>query len=201
MADGVRPELEHRREQYEDYLESLVWLCRKHRAVPLIFDVHTHQVGMTRKALELVRTDMVLFVEHDTPLAGYIPFDRLGEIVMMDDIRVVRFHHEERVPREHKYLMRGPVSYPYEPDRLTFDRTVQWSQRPHLTTTENYRKLLATFSPQANSMIEDGLYGAVANAEWEEFKVGIYKPAGSIRRSLHLDGRGSDSKYPDSFTF
>lgn len=196
MADGVRPELEHRREAYEEYLESLVWLCRKWKAVPLVFGEHQHQANMTRRALELVRTDLMLFVEHDTPLVGEIPWRQIGHFVLNDDFHVVRFHHEQTIPDEHRYMMRGTTTIGKDGQDWRFVPTVQWSQRPHLARTDQYRKWIEKFFPiTSNTMIEDLLHGIVANADWDEFRVAIYAPKGSIQRSIHLDGRGSDSKF------
>lgn len=198
MADGVRPELEHRREAYEEYLESLIWLCRKWKAVPLVFTDHQHQANMTRRALELVRTPLVLFVEHDTPLTGEIPWRQLGYFILNDDFHVVRFHHEQTIPDPHRWLMRGTVTMEKDGQALRFQRTVQWSQRPHLARTERYREWVEKFFPvTSRTMLEDRLHGIVANSEWEEFKIGIYAPRGSIQRSLHLNGREGDSKYEE----
>lgn len=198
LCDGVRSELGHRRESYVEYLEELVWLCRGWRAVPLVFSEHTHQANMTRAALELVRDDLVLFIEHDTPLIGEIPLVRLGELVLGEYFHVIRFHHETAIPREHRYLMGSyDSSHPeYEGGPpLRFLRTTQWSQRPHLARTSRYRDWIAQIPVTRQTMIEDALYGQVASSDWDEYKIGIYHPDGSIQRSVHLDGRGSDSKF------
>lgn len=198
MADGVRPELEHRREAYTEYLERLIWLCRRWPAVPLIFETHQHQANMTRRALDLVRTDLTLYVEHDTPLTGNFPWKQLGYFVLNEDFHVIRFHYETQIPDVHRYLMRGKALLSKDNDQYRFMRTLQWSQRPHLARTQKYREWVDKFFPvTSRTMIEDRLHGIVANSDWEEFKVGIWVPHGSIQRSLHLDGRGSDSKYEE----
>jgi hypothetical protein len=199
MADGVRPELEHRRADYTEYLERLVWLCRRWKAIPLVFEEWQHQANTTRRALQMVRTDLVLYVEHDTPLTGDIPWKQLGHFVLNDDFHVIRFHHERQIPGEHEYMMRGDVTLSKDGQDFRFRRTVQWSQRPHLARTDRYRQWVDKFFPPASrTMIEDRLHGIAANADWDEFRVGIYLPRGSIQRSLHLDGRGSDSKFEET---
>ena len=95
-------------------------------------------------------------------------------------------------------MMQGTLTLDKDGDSYRFMRTVQWSQRPHLARTDQYRLWIDKFFPvTSNTMIEDRLHGIVANADWEEFKVAIYAPKGSIQRSTHLDGRGVDSKYEE----
>jgi hypothetical protein len=198
MADGVRPELEHRREAYTEYLESLVWLCRQWRAVPLLFSEHQHQANMTRRALELVRTDLMLFVEHDTPLVGQIPWTELGHWILNDDFHVIRLHHEKHIPKEHMWLMRGRETLFKNGRDHKFEKTVQWSQRPHLARTDRYREWINQYFPvTSRTMIEDVMHGIVEKAEWEKFHIGIYTPGNDIQRSTHLDGRAGDSKFEE----
>lgn len=202
MADGVRPELEHRRAAYAEYLERLVWLCRKWRAVPLVFPEWQHQANITRRALELVRTELFLYVEHDTPLVGEFPWPQLGYWILNDKFNVIRFHHETEIPKEHYWLMRGNVLIQKNGYDHRFMRTVQWSQRPHLARTVPYRQWIETYFPVlSRTMIEDRMHGIVERSKWEDFRIAIWQPRGSIQRSKHLDGRGSDSKYESTMTW
>ena len=197
MADGIRPEMEHRREAYTEYLERLVWLCRKWRAVPLIFDFQ-HQANMTRRALDLVRTDLILFVEHDTPLTGDIPWGPFGYFILSDTFNLIRFHHEQAIPKEHDWLMRGRKTLYKEGRDHKFTATVQWSQRPHLARTDRYREWIEKFFPVTSRIwIEDRMHGVVERTKWDEFRMAIYTPRNSIQRSLHLDGRQTDPKFDE----
>lgn len=200
LCDGVREELEHRREAYIEYLEELVWLCRSWNAIPVVFEEHQHQANMLRAVLPRIRTDLLLFVEHDTPLDGDIPLGRIGEIILSDAYHLVRFHHEPAIPREHDYLMRGiDTDHIRTEHQPRFMRTVQWSQRPHLARTDQYRKWIDKIPVTQRTMIEDAMHGPVASSDWEVYRVGIWYPPGSIRRSLHLDGREGDSKFEETF--
>lgn len=195
-ADGLRYEHKDRREAYAAYLEELVWACRRWRAVPYFAEKHVWQAELTRRALALVRSDLVLFVEHDTPLVGDIPFAKIGALVLGDYLHTVRFHHETGIPPEHNWLMEASIAFPH--DDLRFVRTRQWSQRPHLMMSDRYRRLLDDhFGPEAYGMIEDRLHGIVETAPWDEYKVAIYRPDGSIKRSTHLDGRAEDPNYAE----
>lgn len=194
--DGIRPEQESYREAYTEYLERLIWLCRRWRAVPLVFEDFQHQANMTRRALEMVRDDLVLFVEHDTPLVGEIPFDALSHFILNEDFHLIRFHHEQAIPREHYYLMKGKALLKHKGGDYRIMATRQWSQRPHLARTQFYRHWIRDSFPITDrTYIEDRIYGVVESQPWDKFKLGIYTPRGSIQRSTHLDGRAGDSKF------
>lgn len=197
MLDGVRDEQRHRMADYEEYKRRVVDLCTFDPAffgvLPLPFDRHTHQAGMARAALDLVQTPLVFYVEHDTWPMGEIPFDRLMRTFDREaGINVVRLHLDHKILPEHEYLMHGEM----EVEDCPLTRTTGWSQRPHLARTDFYRRILRDhFAPDSVCMVEDGLYGYVAEAPWERYGVTIYTPPGNTLRSGSSDGRGVDPKY------
>lgn len=208
MIDGVRGEQEEFRNNYQEYTRRLLWKCNCEweNVTPLFFEEHTHQAGMTRKALELVSTPLILFVEHDTPLTPdrIIPWQSLRKFIEYAGANVIRLHHEALVLDVHRHLMIG------EPEVYSGERfwaTYQWSQRPHLARTEFYRKMLDDYiPPQAKTMIEDAVYGKLESAYrdrgkagWDDWRVWMYYPEGDIKRSYHLDGREGQPKYESTF--
>lgn len=204
MCDGVREEQEKYRDAYERYLRKLVWMCEHEwpMTLPLVFDAHLHQATMTRRALEIVQTPFVLFVEHDTPLVGpEPPWEAFTRAIDSGDVNLIRLHHESQIPDEHRHLMVDRK--PLRTGDVPLLRTAQWSQRPHLASTSFYRDIIRTyFGPNARTMIEDVMHGVVdwqwrerREFGWAEFKLAIYAPDGSIQRSTHTDGRGGDPKY------
>lgn len=206
MCDGIRPEQFHHRGDYYAYLRTLLQLCeRLENVTPIVFDEHLHQAEMLRRTLELVDSEYVMYVEHDTPLEGDIPFDAI--LAEMDNTKLclMRFSHEANILDVHRHLTFEGVQGTFAP----WVRTLQWSQRPHIARTESYRHWLNTcFDPKARTMIEDVMHGITENAAvrsgergWGEFKMGIYHPEGNIRRSYHLDGREGDQKYPMVFAY
>ena len=200
MIDGVRPQQEHYRERYEEYVQRLLWQCNFmwHNVTPMLFETHQHQANMTRAALDHVRTPNILFVEHDTPLVPDRPFDwpEMYGLLGSKTIDMLRFHHEGRIHPEHEHMMLDEI--PVNLDGVWLRRTLQWSQRPHLARTEYYRTILARYFPPDNStMIEDRMH-SVAQTNPEENRVAVYCPSdpdGSIVRSYNLDGRKDDPKY------
>lgn len=200
MIDGVRPEQLERKKDYDEYVTNLLTKYQHDPLVtPLYFDQHTHQVGMTRKALEMVDTPYIQFVEQDTPLMGEIPYSDVLEA--MNDYNLIRFHHEASILEPHKHMMldEKPIG------ELPVVRTVQFSARPHVAKTEFYRWILHEyFKPGFIGFIEDDLYGVVIEeykhhgfAGWEKFKLAIYHPEGEhgTKRSTHTDGRAGDPKF------
>lgn len=202
--DGVREEQEHYRKSYVEYTRRLLWKLNNEwgNATPLLFEEHTHQANMTRKALQLVKTSTILYVEHDTPITPdrIIPFEELINVVQSGKANIIRLHHEALVLEVHKHLMIG------EPEGDLW-ATYQWSQRPHVASTEFYKQMLEDyFPPTYRGMIEDLIYGKLeeayrnqGKAGWNKFKVWMYYPEGDIKRSYHLDGREGDEKYEDTF--
>jgi hypothetical protein len=210
-ADGVRPELEHRRQAYEEYLRALIYTAHhEENMVVLRFDEWRHQALTTAAALEHVVTPLVLFLEHDTPLQGPSPdWDACGYALHDGVADLIRFHHESRVLPEHEHLMIGD---PDEVEGVWLRPTVQWSQRPHLARTLWYRQQLATyFGSRSRTMIEDTMHGVVdyhwrtfGTPGWEQFRLWLYHEPdehGSIQRSGHLDGRGDDPKFPMRYAY
>lgn len=197
VFDGVRPELEHRRADYDEYTRRALWLAntRWTNVVPFVLDEWKHQAVATLMGLDEVRSRHIVFVEHDTPLTGDI--DWAGIVALLDagDLDVVRLHHETAIGAHHAHMMLDAA--PLDDLPVPVVRTYQWSQRPHVAQLGWYRRILAQhFAPEARAMIEDVLHGVVATAwndwgfaGWTRFRLGIYAPEGNIQRSLHLDSR------------
>lgn len=201
--DGVREEQKDYLKNYQEYTRRLLWKINNEwgNSTSLLFEEHSHQAIMTRKALQLVKTSTILFVEHDTPITPdrNIPFEELINVVKSGKANVIRFHHEALVLEVHKHLMIG------EPDGDLW-ATYQWSQRPHVTSTEFYKQMLGSFPPTAKTMIEDRVYGVLESAYrergktgWNDFKVWLYYPEGDIKRSYHMDGREGEPKWEETF--
>lgn len=210
MVDGVRPEQEHRRKDYAEYTRRLLWKSNHEwrNVVPVVFDEHLHQAAMTRECLKMVRTEAILFVEHDTPLFGAeLPWGPMLQALNTGQINLIRLHHEVNVLEPHKHLMLD------ETPRLIMGcpllRTVQYSQRPHLARTDFYRRIIADyFGPDARTMIEDVMHGIVHShwldhneKGWRRFRLAMFAPEGDIKRSTHTDGRGEDPKYGMTFDY
>jgi len=200
MADGVSPDMAHRRPDYDEYLRRLAWVSNLEwdNVVPFLFGTHTHQVGMTRRILDEVRTPLVLFVEHDTPLVGDVDWAGCARAVLSGAANLIRFHHEASVLDPHKHRMVDEV--PRDVEGVPLLRTVQWSQRPHLAATGVYRNWLdAGWWRESDGMIEDRMH-SVLETDWSQhrdparFRLTMYAPEGDIKRSTHLDGRGTDPK-------
>lgn len=215
MADGLRPEHAERAGAYEEYRRRLLWLAgrRWHNVLLLLFDEHLHQSGMLREALPEVRTPLILFVEHDTPLVGPINWPGLVRALRSGRANVIRLHHEDRILPDHLYLMPPPVEE-IDVEGVPLLRTAQWSSRPHLARADFYRDLVDRyFGREARTFIEEVMHGAVDHAwreegegGWSRFRLWIYAPSesgpmGGIKRSTHLDARGGETQAPCVFAY
>lgn len=205
--DGIRPEHAGFRDEYIEYTRRALWRADHQwgNVMPIVHNTHRHQVGITRAALDQVRTPLLLFVEHDTPLVTdeEIDWHTTRHLVMEGIYDLVRFHHEAAIPEPHMHMMLPPMFG-------GFTRTCQWSQRPHLASTAFYHRILSShFSPTAKSFIEDMMHGVCHDAYerfgllgWDQYRLAIYHPeGGNIKRSYHTDGRAGGPKFDDTQEF
>lgn len=196
-ADGVRQEQDNLRERYTEYLDELVYLSRTRWKGRVWVDYSgewLHQAGTVKRAMRHIFTPNVLLVEHDTPLVGEIPFDRLESSLQHFD--VIRLHHEAEIHPEHRSLLQGP---PVDVGGDRFQPTVQWSQRPHLASVSAYERVLSEFPDSSRTMIEDLIHSVAQRKGYEWVRIAIYAPDGDIKRSTHLDGREGALKYEMRF--
>lgn len=207
-CDGVRDEQLDRKSDYDVFLHELcVWTNTQYNVWPFLHHTHQHQSGMMHHILREVDTPFVLYVEHDAPLEGHIPFDEIVRTMNWDNLNSMRFLHEVAIPpgSEHLFLDHETI-LPSDASRVPYARTIQWSQRPHLARTEWYRQVMAeNFAPDARTMIEDVMHGVAqantyagrirAHKAWERWRMAVYAPEGSWKRSGHYNGRGDDPKF------
>lgn len=199
ITADVHPGQPRHADDYAEYLWRMVLSCHLDwgRTLPVLMDRHQHQTGMLHEALRLVRTPLVLYVEHDTPLTPDRPIEwgACASALLGNELDLIRFHHEALILDDHLHLMpdgrnRSLVS------GAPIARTVQWSQRPHLARTDYYRRIAAEHLRQPGRMIEDVMHSVVESAwlddgeeGYRRHRLGLYAPDGDIKRSYHLDGR------------
>lgn len=216
-ADGVREEQAQLAARYHHYLHDLCqWANSQFNVWVFTHDEHLHQSGLMRSILPEVNTPFVLFVEHDTPLEGTVPFAEM--LVEMDrwELNSMRLLHETAIPpgSERLFLERIQGSGMYAP----WVPTIQWSQRPHLARTDWYREIITTyFGAESRTFIEDLMHGVAQvgtdpkglsyaarmrrHEAWERWRMAVYAPDGSWKRSGHLDGRAGESKFSVKFAY
>jgi hypothetical protein len=205
MCDGVRAEQRAMGRDYDEYLRRVNLAAEQwFNVTPLVFGEHLHQAEMLNRTLPEIDSEFLMFVEHDTPLVNDIPFDEIIDMMREHALNTMRFHHESHVLPDHRWLMVG------DKPKDGFWPTMQWSQRPHLARTDFYRKLMEEyFHPTARTMIEDVMYGVLANARkytpdrvWGYWRTALYHPAGStIQRSIHTDARGEEPKWDNRYRY
>jgi hypothetical protein len=205
--DGVRAEQESRRGDYEEAIRKTLWLAKGWGAVcPFVFDQHLHQTGMMRRIIDEIRTDLLLYVESDTPLVTdeCINFHMVEDFILTGGAELVRFHHEAVIPDAHRHMIHS------DENSDLFVRTSQWSQRPHAASVAFYRRVMDCFTPDANSFIEDKMHSICSEAYkldgmsgWRQWPLSIYNPGlgTNMKRSYHTDGRAGEEKYERAQVF
>lgn len=206
--DGVRPEDADLADRYYRAIYKLcdpdVHSSRDLSIVPWVADTWMHQANVLRRLLDMVETEVVLVMEHDTPLMGSIPWwDLLRLVEDYDKLDYLRLHLDWRVHPEHEPLMCGPVEMH---DGVPIRRTAQWSQRPHLANAATYRSTMDVHFPrESRTCVEDRLHGVMLDrwahfdAPWWQWPMAIYHPEGNIQRSWHTDGRAGRPKHEMHF--
>jgi hypothetical protein len=156
--------------------------------LPIIFDEHSHQTNMMRETIGLVQTAAILYVEGDAPITPDMEIDwqKCLDMLEYEKANTIRFHFESSIPVEHDHLMLGLED--------GFMKTIQWSQRPHLSLSNYYREVVLPACDE-RTFIEDKFHGVVQDDGWDKHKLWIYHPEGSIKRSYHLDGRAGTRKF------
>lgn len=188
LADGIWSQLEHRRNQYENYLKAIEGRYPKTRIIQ--FPVHTQQTAMAQYAIQnFVQTKLIFWNEHDAPLRTdrAIDWDAIVQQVESGDAGLVRFtYFDEGIHEAHEHLTRGR----YRVGDATFVKTVQFSGWSFMTTPNFFITKIFNGQPIGREMLELRMYGQVASAPWEQYKIVIYCPDPPAQRFRHSNGRG-----------
>lgn len=189
MFDAPPPWLMHLKTNYETFKQNMLWKTNNEltNVTPLVFDSHHHQSLMVKKALDMVRTPLILWSEQDTPLHNTIPFEQLAEVVLTGYANSIRFSHEATVLPDHADLFLDAA--PIDILGVPLLRTKQWSGRPHLAATGFYRDIVAKYWTDQPEFIEHRMYGTVVEGDYDEFRLHLYAPPDTYVTSKHLDGR------------
>ena len=204
MQDGCRPEQQEWFRRYEDYKQELLFLCRNewHNVQPIFFDQFLHQAEMTRRTLEKIKTPHLLFMEHDTPLCDDQPIEWDGIVRVLESgwAESMRLHHLDYgyIHPEHWDLMIDKERQ--EVCGIKAMRTNQYSQRPHVSTVDFYKRMMQTFTENSRTFIEDRVYTLFYEGK-SPFKLAIYAPEGHIKRSRDLNGREGGPKFDDKLVY
>ena len=195
LCDAVRPEQEHCRESYSEYVLRLGELCankwKNVRTLP--YPEFLHQAWCVARALPDVRTSLILITEHDQQLLPIKnPWNEMARMILEQRVNLIRFMLGDEMRPEWQQFMLGPVEL--NGFQTVLLKTVQWSQRTHLASTDYYRKMLAEhLKPTDRCYIEDRLYGQCD--DWEANKLTIFAPPDLPQRIVHTDARNGEPKF------
>ena len=201
QIDGLRDEQLGSKADYDEYKNRILWKCLHDdsykNVLPVVFDEFNHQSGMMRATIDKIKTPLILYVEGDCPLTPDLPIDwqKCIDFIEQGEAYTIRYHFEGVIPKEHESLMIGAKN--------GFMKTVQWSQRPHLSTVLYYKDVVLP-NTKEKLFIEDTLHGIVMNdwndngkLGWYKHRLWIYYPDGgnNIKRSYTTDGRAGGRKF------
>jgi hypothetical protein len=199
QIDGLRKEQSHRKEQYDEYKNRLLWksLHEWQNVLPIVFEKHSHQSNMMRETIDLINTPVMFYVEGDIALQDNLDIN-WQEIMDMLDLQkayTVRFYSFNKfIEPAHMHLM-------LEQDG-EFIQSFQWSQQPHLSYVSYYRDVVLP-NTEPYLFIEDKFYGKLFSdchetlERWNEHRLWLYNPQtkDDIRIVNNLDGRKGLRKF------
>jgi len=197
QLDGIRKEQEYRKADYDEYKKIILWKCLHEwtNVLPVVFEEFSHQSNMMKATIDMVKTPLMLYMEGDCPLVTdcEIDWQACTSLITSGEANTIRFHFEASIPKPHEHLMIAKHG--------NFLQTIQWSQRPHLSSTIYYKDtVLPTVSDKL--FIEDTFHGLVQDdyntnglLGWYKHRLWIYHPEGNIKRSHTLDGRAGGKKF------
>lgn len=198
QIDGLREEQKDREADYTEYKKRILWKCLHEytNVTPIVFEGHHHQTLMMKATMEYINTPLLLYVEGDAPFVTdhSIDFEKSKDMIFEGQANTIRYHFEGVIPKEHDNLMLGVKD--------GFMKTVQWSQRPHLSSVLYYKDVVLP-NAEDGSFIEDRFHGIVqedyhryGNIGWAKHRLWIYHPSKkNIKRTYHTDGRAGGRKY------
>jgi len=199
QIDGLRKEQKHRKEQYDEYKNRVLWKClhEYNNVLPVVFEKHSHQSTMMKETIDLINTPVMFYIEGDIALQDNLDIDWQHIMDMLDNgsAYTVRFYSFNKfIEPAHMYLM-----LEQEGD---FVKTFQWSQQPHLSHVKYYRDVVLP-NTVPNLFIEDKFYGKVfadcheTLERWDEHRLWLYNPQNKddVRVVNNLDGRKGLKKF------
>jgi hypothetical protein len=189
-TDPSEERLKERTQKYEEYKLSLLSWCEKNRVDTIVFTEHTHRANMTRKSLGMVKTPVVLPLDHDTYVQGDVPWDRMQRVMQNPEVNSVRFYYMEGIHEQHTHLVQYPIQMI---EGVPLLKTKQYGDRPNLQKTDWLRWFIQTYiHPQSKMFIEEMAWPVIHNAGWEgwhQFKTWLYAPE-NMNCCVHLGTRG-----------
>ena len=198
LCDGLRSELEHRRQAYDQYLENLAIVANNYcpGVTLLLHGEHRHQTHMVKHALDnFVVTPLIVFQEHDLPVRTDVGTDwqMMADAILSDRVNLVRLMLHEQIHEAHYHLMDGMI------DGLPLMKQRQFSGWTHMASADMYRRLLDGFDMRAKIMVERYVCRFIENVPWDRWRLTSYIPdPNAARRIYHLDGRGAGvERYED----
>jgi len=198
QVDGLRREQKHRKEQYDEYKNKILWKCLHEykNVLPIIFDEFSHQSNMMKETIDLINTPLMFYIEGDIELKENIDLDwqEIINLLASEKAFTVRFYtYNNAIEEAHMHMMLGQEG--------NFMKTFQWSQQPHISYVSYYKGVvLPNTTPKL--FIEDKFHGKVATEchenpeKWDMHRLWLYNPPGKdIRIANDLDGRKNLRKF------
>lgn len=198
QIDGLRKEQAHRKEQYDGFKNKILWKClhEYENVLPVVFKKHSHQSGMMKETIDIIRTPLMFYIEGDIELKDSISVDWQKILKMLNSKQAytVRFYtFNNKIEPDHEHLMLK--------QRGEFLQTFQWSQQPHISYVSYYRHMVLP-NTQDRMFIEDRFHGKVfadcheTPERWDEHRLWVYNPTNQdIRIVNNLDGRQNLRKF------
>ena len=183
LMDGVHPEDPALTERYTEFKANV----RKKDYGPcqfIEFEEWHHQSGMLRVMLEqeIVKTPLVFWMEHDTPLKNDpLPWQGIVDAELSGEIACIRFHLTGDIKGLRGWFLSKNGNVP-------LDRVICHTAWPQIVRLDYLQALVNTFGG-AKTYFDDGARDAFLGTNYDRFVSCVYAPHGDPIRVYHTNGR------------
>lgn len=180
---------------YKKYLDNLHEYTKNRYNIQIVVrENHGCLTGNVRNALQYVKTEFMLLLQHDLPFTRVLPdiYKVMADMRANPSLKHVRFN---RLVNTHNmydkfYLFGKQVSGP----NYSYTRTPGWSDNNHLCLTSYYNDLIMKECPDGTFM-EGHLYWKIHNEEsHEKYGTYLFGPLDEPPYTGHSDGRFTNSR-------
>jgi len=180
-CDGIPSDAPHDTHiRYGGFKEAIQGRYDNTRVIP--FEQHQHQSGMLGIALAMVDTPVLLYLEDDWEFLSYPPieWEKLCTLITGGWTNYIRLFPQHRIHPLHEHMMKARVIFGDVP--LVLHN--QWSQNPHLASTEFYRKEVLPRCQTRTDYIENIMHGIGMDG------LATYNPREGVSMMVcqHIDG-------------
>ena len=198
--DGIPNSLIYLEKQYKKYLSDLRKIYAEKQNIKIILmPKHGHLTNNILFAINHVKTEFVLIVQHDLPFISKIEIGKCMSAFQNNDLlKHLRFNRENNFPYEFDLIPKSrkkyfrEVSFQTSKGALQMIKTLAWSDNNHLCRRSYYLDIVSKIVKNRRIPPEHALNKSSDRITTKFLGTYIYGEIGRSPCIMHLDGRSGD---------